>query len=685
MKLIPTRTRSIGAVAPLLLCLTACMEQGPDMSETMSARANIPNQVLEVNNTIVERRQYSAERNAYFGDLHVHTGYSFDAYAFGTVATHYDAYRYAKGEPLAHPSGYEMQLRQPLDFYAVTDHAMFMGLLKEAADTTTAFSKTKAAQPIHNINAPDNYGSYSFFGRQTAFATFLPDVVGELVAGNLDEAEVEAVTRSAWADSINAADQYNQPGKFTTFAAYEYTSSTDEMGNLHRNVIFQGTDRLPEVPFSRFHSQNPEGLWNWMDDLREQGVESLAIPHNSNGSNGAMFALADWAGDPMDDDYANQRLRNEPLVEITQVKGTSETHPLLSETDEWASFELMPFRVATTLASTAPGSYVRDGLLRGMAMADAGTANPYKFGFVGASDTHTGAISDDEANFYSKVGLLDGTPEMRGSVPASFLMRTIIKYNAPDLLTEVDGKDYLTLSTFATWGASGVAGVWAEENTREAIYDAFRRKETFATSGPRMKVRFFGGYDFDATLIDDPEMAKKAYAQGVSMGSDLLASGDSAPQFLVWAVSDAVGGVPLQRAQVIKGYVKDGEHAEQVYDVACSDGLSVDPTTHRCPDNGARVNLADCSITPNVGAAELKTVWQDPDFEPGQEAFYYVRVLENPTCRWSTWDALRAGVEPRSDLAMTLQERVWSSPIWYKNRVSPLNKIMESVSELTGN
>ena len=670
-------------VTPVLISLTACMEQGPDISETMSARANIPSQVLEINNTIVDRRQYSAERNAYFGDLHVHTGYSFDAYAFGTVATPYDAYRYAKGEPLAHPSGYEMQLRQPLDFYAVTDHAMFMGLLKEAADTTTKFSKTSAAQPIHNINAPDNYGAYSFFGRQTAFATFLPDVVGELIAGNLDEVEIEAVTRSAWADSINAADQYNQPGKFTTFAAYEYTSSTDEMGNLHRNVIFQGTDRLPEVPFSRFHSQNPEGLWNWMDDLRDQGVESLAIPHNSNGSNGAMFALADWAGDPMDDDYADLRMRNEPLVEITQVKGTSETHPLLSETDEWANFELMPFRVATTLDSVAPGSYVRDGLLRGMALSESGTKNPYKFGFVGASDTHTGAISDDEENFYSKVGLLDGTPEMRGSVPASFLMRTIIKYNAPDFLKEVEGKDYLTLSTFATWGASGIAGVWAEENTREAIYDAFRRKETFATSGPRMKVRFFGGYEFDPAIIDDPQMVKKAYAQGVSMGSDLIASGDSAPQFLVWAVSDAVGGVPLQRVQVIKGFVKDGEHAEQVYDVACSDGLSVDPTTHRCPDNGARVNLADCSITPDVGAAELKAVWQDPDFEAGQEAFYYLRVLENPTCRWSTWDAVKAGVEPRPDLPKTLQERVWSSPIWYKNKLSPLERIKASVSLLS--
>lgn len=666
-----------------VLMLTGCAEERPDMANTMAARANLPNQLLDVNETVLERRQYNPDRNAYFGDLHVHTGYSFDAYAFGTIATPYDAYRYARGEAIDHPSGYQVQLRQPLDFYAVTDHAMFMGLLKEAADTDSEFSRTAVAQPMHNLNAPDNYGRFSFFERSTIFATFLPNLLGELVDGTIDSAALEPVTRSAWEDNINATDQFYQPGEFTTFAAYEYTSSTDEMGNLHRNVIFRDTDRLPAVPFSRFHSQNPEGLWDWMDGLREQGIESLSIPHNSNGSNGAMFAMEDWAGDPMDDDYADQRMRNEPLVEITQVKGTSETHPGLSETDEWADFELMPFRVATTLPSALPGSYVRDGLLRGLEMEEGGIENPYKFGFVGASDTHTAAISDDESNFFSKVGLLDGTAEMRGSIPASFLMRTLVKFSAPDMLKEVEGRDYLEFSTFSTWGASGVAGVWAEENTRDAIYDAFRRKETFATSGPRMKVRFFAGYDFDASILDDPDMAGKAYARGVSMGADLEASGDRAPQFLVWAVSDAIGGVPLQRAQIIKGYVKDGEPNERVYDVACSDGLSVDPESHRCPDNGARVSLADCSITPDVGAAELKTVWQDPDFEPGQEAFYYVRVLENPTCRWSTWDAVKAGVAPRADLQKTLQERVWSSPIWYKKEASPLQKVIDSVSGLT--
>jgi hypothetical protein len=293
-------------------------------------------------------------------------------------------------------------------------------------------------------------------------------------------------------------------------------------------------------------------------------------------------------------------------------------------------------------------------------------ANPYKFGLVGASDTHVAANSDDESTFFSKAGLLDGTPENRGSIPASFVNGTLLRWLDPDRLTEVDGKEYIHSSSFETWSASGIAGVWAEENTREAIYDAFRRKETFATSGPRMKVRFFAGYDFDASLINSPTMVETAYERGVTMGADLEASttGNS-PQFIVWAVQDTLAA-PLQRLQVIKGYIADGEPQEQVYDVACSDGLTVDPTTHRCPDNGAIVDLSDCSISANTGASELKTVWQDPDFKAEQEAFYYVRVLENPTCRWSTWDAIRNGVAPRSDLAKTIQERAWSSPIWYR-------------------
>lgn len=631
----------------------------------LAGEARNQNQLRPVNEEIVTLRQPpNPDRNAYFGDLHVHTAYSFDAYVFGTTSTPYDAYRYAKGQTLHHPSGYNVKLQQPLDFYAVTDHAMFLGLVKEAANTDTEFSRYPVAEPLHNINADGNMNSLSLTKRGRAFASFVPGTIAGLLDGSIDADVADAVTKSAWLDTVQAANEAYIPGQFTTFAAFEYTSSTDDRGNLHRNVIFRDTHKLPAIPFSRFNSQNPEGLWDWMDGLRRQGIESLAIPHNANGSNGQMFKLTDWAGNPLDDNYAEQRLRNEPLVEVTQVKGTSDTHPLLSKNDEWANFEIAPYRVATKLYSEPAGGYVRDAYLRGLSLSAEGVINPYRFGLVGSSDTHTGAISQDEETFFSKAGMLDGTPELRGSIPASFLYGTVMKLSEPDMVTEVDGKTYLASSSFEYWSASGLAGVWARENTREAIYDAFRRKETFATTGPRMKVRFFAGYDFTDDQLDSPSLVSSAYRNGVAMGSE-LAGADTAPAFIVWATADP-NGTALQRVQVIKGFIDNGVHQERVFDVACSDGLQVDPVSQRCPDNGARVNLEDCSITRDSGASELKTLWRDPEFDARHEAFYYVRVLENPSCRWSTWDAIRAGVSPRSDLPATLQERAWSSPIWYR-------------------
>lgn len=605
----------------------------------------------------------NAERNAYFGDLHVHTAYSFDAFAFGTLAMPDDAYRYATGQAIKHPAGFDVQLRRPLDFYAVTDHAMFLGLVRAAADTTTEFSKLPQVKSLHNLNAPENLNLASLSGRYQAFTTFLPETLRGITQGSIDAEMTQAITRSAWSDIVRAAEDFNKPGEFTTFVAYEYTSSTDDRGNLHRNVIFRGADKLPVMPFSRFQNRNPEGLWNWMDSLREQGIEALAIPHNSNGSNGQMFKLVDWAGNPMDDTYAEQRMRNEPLVELTQVKGTSETHPALSTTDEWADFEIMPYRVATTLPSEPHGSYAREALLNGLAFQDKNISNPYKFGFVGASDTHTGAASLDESNYFSKVGLLDSNGQLRGSVPLSAETAEIVEQTGRLKLKELNGKVYAS-GAYETWGASGLTGVWAETNTRDDIYDALRRKETFATSGPRLRVRFFAGYDFDDAMLSDKDGVTRAYADGVSMGSDLLANGKKTPGFFVWATRDALSA-PLQRLQIIKAWTVAGEHHEQVYDVACSDGGIVDPKSHRCPDNGARVDLSDCAISEGVGASELKTLWQDPDFDPDLRAFYYTRVLENPTCRWSTWDAVRAGVAPRPDLKTTIQERAWSSPIWF--------------------
>jgi hypothetical protein len=664
------RLLTTACIIVLTTILTAC--SSPEDSTTTTAnnsndtqavapRFNAPSLVMP-KDTIIAEPQANAYREAYFGDLHVHTDYSFDAYAFGTVATPYDAYRYAQGEAIAHPAGFQVQLGQPLDFYAVTDHAMFLGAVKAAANTSTVFSQEPHVQDLHNINTPDNLNLASLPQRVKAFSTFLPDTLNRITDGQTDVAIVNQIAKDAWADIVQAAQANNRPGEFTTFVAYEYTSSTDGRGNLHRNVIFRDSDKLPSMPFSRFHSQNPEGLWDWMDDLRAQGVETLAIPHNSNGSNGAMFKMVDWASNPIDEAYAQRRIRNEPLVEITQVKGTSETHPLLSKNDEWANFEIMPYRVATTIASQPEGSYARQALLNGMTLADQGLTNAYQFGFVGASDTHTGAASLDEESYFSKVGLLDADGSRRGSQPLSAGDAEVIKAAGRVEIKQIGGKQYAT-GAYETWGASGLTGVWAEENTRDAIYRAFRRKETFATSGPRMKVRLFAGYNFGGNTLMDTDEVAAAYASGVSMGSELLTNGKQAPTLLAHATQDP-NSAPLQRLQIVKGWTVDGEHNEQVYDVACSDGGLVDPVTHRCPDNGAQVDLNNCAISSNLGASKLKAKWQDPEFNPEHRAFYYVRALENPTCRWSTWDAIKAGATPRSDLQATIQERTWSSAIW---------------------
>ena len=663
------------ASAPYLTMLQEYQQLQKIVNDT-NPLTELPERILDVNPELVEFPEPSSvsayqsnpnsDRNAYFGDLHVHTGLSFDAYAFGTTASPGEAYRFARGDAIKHPSGFDMQLKRPLDFYGVTDHAMFLGVVGEAADTSTAFSKNEIAAYVHNINADGNDHWTRQSKRYLAFARFLPEIISGISNGTLDRGEVAQITQDAWRDTIIAADMHYEPGTFTTFVGYEYTTSSNDFGNLHRNVIFRSSAKLPSEPFSRFHSQNPEGLWDWMDGLRENGIESLAIPHNSNGSNGQMFKLVDWAGDPLDDDYSNQRARNEPLVEITQVKGTSDTHPLLSKNDEWADFEIMQFRVATFLQSEPSGSYVRDAYLKGLALEDAGLENPYKFGLIGSSDTHVAAPSLYEEDYHAKVGVMDSDPSDRGSVPITGIRRGIANQFMPSFLKDVDGNQYVAARGYERWGASGLAGVWAEENTREAIYDAFRRKETFATTGPRIKVRFFAGHGLQEELLQSTDMVSSLYATGTPMGGDLELNGSSRPQFVVWGVRDSLGA-PLQRLQIIKGYVRGGEHHEVVYDVACSDGLDPDPATHRCPDNQATVDLSDCSISEDVGANELLTLWQDPDFDATLDAFYYVRVLENPTCRWSTWDALQAGVEPRSDLPATIQERAWSSPIWVRS------------------
>ena len=634
---------------------------------------------------IGKTENYNQYRNVYFGDTHIHTTYSFDAYLLGNMNTPDEAYRYAKGEAMKNSFGINMTIREPLDFYAVTDHGFWMGVVDDWADTSTELSKHPLAKPFHNVNAEENLSLLNIDGnldrvslfrqefgkfaqtRGSYWKQFIAWLKSDIARGSASF-DYESY-REAWTDIIKAAEKHNEPGKFTAFIGYEWTSSflPPDGASYHRNVLFNSS-KAPKRPFTRMDSQNPEDLWDWMDVMREKGLDSLAIPHNSNQSNGKTFRLAYYDGKPLDQSYAEQRMRNEPLVEITQIKGTSETHPRLSPKDEWAGFEILNTRKGkTNFYSNPHGSYVREALMNGLALQKENRGNPFRMGFIGSSDNHNSSGSYEEDNYFGTTPLTS-SPLSRGSLPfdADYLEGSASTSQLRG--SEIIIDQYLPGSArTAQFGASGLAGVWAEENTRESIFNALRRKETFGTSGNRIKVRFFGGFTLKDIDLNSDDLVKKAYEKGVPMGADLISEGNESPHFIVWAQRDSYGA-PLQRLQVIKGWYDHGpdkETKEKVYDVACSDGLKVDPKTHRCPENNAKVNLKDCSIS-NNGASELKTIWTDPDFEKGVESFYYVRVLENPTCRWTTWDAIRSGAPVRPGLQVTIQERAWSSPIWYK-------------------
>jgi hypothetical protein len=619
----PQRRRTASRLAALTVVLASCASDEP---ATQPADDTSPT---------AGPAEASPLRNAYFGDLHVHTKYSFDAFTFGTAAGPDEAYEYARGGKIRHPAGYDLELLSgPLDFMAVADHAMLLGVVPAMSDSSLPVSQ----HPLSKQMA----AAQTIPERTAAFTKLVTMARADQVPAEIDD---HSILRSAWQEIIAAAERHNDPGSFTTFIAYEFSSSLDGQ-NLHRNVIFRGSE-APEQPFSRLDSPNPEDLWDWLDAQRQAGMDSLAIPHNMNMSDGLMFKLATFDDGPLDSAYAEQRMRNEPIVEMSQVKGTSEVHPSLSPNDRWADFELMPLRVASPLPSKPPGSYVREAYLNGLVLEERQGFDPFHFGMIGSTDTHNAGPTPEENNFAGKTALLDGTPERRASVPQS------------------DGTYFETANDLR--GASGLAGVWAEQNTRESLFLAMRRKETFATSGTRIQVRFFAGYDYAGDLVDDPEMIAKSYEGGVPMGADLAADGERAPAFVVWAARDA-NSAALDRVQIVKGWVDSGRAQEQLFDVACADGRQPDPATYLCEDGPATVDLADCGIGPGVGAPELATVWMDPLFDASQRAFYYVRVLENPTCRWSTWDAIRAGVAPRDDLPATIQERAWSSPIWYVPR-----------------
>ena len=576
-----------------------------------------------------------ADRKAYFGDLHLHTSYSFDAYVmFASRVTPEQAYRFAKGEAIDF-QGKKVKRAEPLDFLAVTDHSENIGVFRELDDPNSDFSRSELGQKIHKEGAK----------------AFWDIVKVQLNGGDLPGVDAKKVSASAWQREIEAANSQYEPGKFTTFIAYEWSSMPDGKYNLHRNVFFSG-DKAP-FPFSSIQSKRPEDLWTWLEAQRKQGYEVLAISHNANASGGLMFGDKDSDGKPIDEAYALRRVINEPLNEVSQGKGASETHPALSPSDEFAGFEIFDKLLIGNAHSEVHGSYAREALGQGLEIEKRAGANPYKFGFVGGSDFHDGLSTSAENAYGGSANGID--PAV---IPPS--LEELKKAFSGEAIA---GSKFETVRT----GSGNLTGVWAEENTRKSIFAAFHRKETFATSGPRIKVRFFGGWDYDRGLLKTAAWQHTAYSRGVAMGGELPAKpkGVKAPRFLVWSAKDP-NGANLDRAQVVKVWLgKDGKYAEKVFDVALSDGRKVDAATGKVPAVANTVDVKTASYANSVGAAQFETVWEDPQFDAAVPAVYYLRVIEIPTPRWSTILAVKEGLPLPPEVEPSLQERAWSSPVWY--------------------
>jgi len=581
-----------------------------------------------------DRPPANRERNVYFGAVHVHTSFSFDAFTNGTRTTPMDAYAWAQGKPITGSGkGPDMQVQTPLDFYMVSDHAEYMGVFNQMANPDSPLSKHPMASRILSPNP------------NTAMQAFA-EILRNKSEGHPDKTlEDPAISRTVWAEIVKAADANYRPGKFTTFAGFEWTSNPKKR-NLHRVVVFRDTAKLPELVLSSNDSEDPEMLWKWMGEQRAKGSTLLAIPHNANASDGRMFELTKFDGTPIDAAYNKTRASNEPLYEISQIKGTSETFPTLSPNDEFANFEQWDYTLSadTERPTHRKGSFVRQALLDGLSQDANGAGNPFKYGFIGDSDTHNAAASNEEFNYTGKFAF-ENNPAFR--------------------LQGVKGMPAGQEQQVREFSSAGLAGVWAEENTREAIFDAMQRKETFGTSGPMIKVRFFGGWDFGAADVKRPEFVKAGYARGVPMGGDLKPAAGKAPSFMVMASKDPKSG-NLDRIQIVKGWLdaKGGQH-EKIYDVAWSGGRKPDPKTGKLPPVGNTVDAAKADYTNSIGAAELATAWTDPDFDASVRAFYYARVIEIPTPRWSTRDAVRLGIPVPNGLPVSIQERAWTSPIWY--------------------
>ncbi len=609
--------------------VTACGEKKTSEPAAASAAEPVAEQIVANSNTSTQ---------VYWGDLHVHSRTSFDSFAFGNDnLTADDAFRFASGEAIQGRTGVEAKLKRPLDFLLVSDHAEFMGILEGIKLQKPELLGSALGKHWNELIAAGDIG-----GVINEFTSYIS---GE----SLDDGYVpDSFVNDVWASANAAADRYNKPGEFTAFIGYEWTSMINGR-NLHRNVLFKdGADKTSQIkPFSALDSTDPEKLWAYLDEyVRKTQGSVMSIPHNGNLSAGMMFDEVDLAGNALDLDYAQRRARWEPIVEMTQVKGDSETHPLVSPDDAFADFENwdktdigMNVLKEEEKVAAFTHAYARPALKVGLKLADKLGTNPYQFGMIGSTDSHTTFATADDNNYFGKF------PDSEPSA---------------DRLTNKMGGS-LWENRLLT--SSGYVAVWADQNTRESLFDSLERREVYATTGPRITVRFFGGWNFGDNAGAADAMVAEGYKNGVPMGGELIPSDQTAPTFLVSAMKDP-DGANLDRIQIIKGWTDNGKTFERIYDVAVSDDRAPD-ADGVIPVLDSTVNTDTASYDNSIGAKQLSTQWTDPDFDPTQRAFYYSRVIEIPTPRWTTYDAVRFEKDLPRDVPAEIQERAYTSPIWY--------------------
>lgn len=621
-----TITRSLLILCTIVI-LTACQQEQEQATEATTSTKD--------ESTAIEK---NPNKNLYWGDTHLHTNYSSDAFLFGTIMANPDeAFRFAKGEMMVYPpTGEKIKIRKPLDFLVVSDHAEGLGTMNKARNKDGLLMSTEAGRRLAKIVE----GKPGI----PMFLTWLR--AKNLGQTGLTEIDTGQVMTNIWAEYTQYADAHNEPGKFSAFIGWEWTS-TFGGNNLHR-VLFTPNDSEEAqrfLPYSATHSPYPEDLWAWLDETTAANdVDLVSIPHNSNVSGGLMFPdEKNSKGEDLDASYATTRAKWEPIVEMTQIKGTSEAHPALSPNDEFADFELWDILLKTsggdrsTRTTPQRADFIRYALQDGLRLEEKFKTNPYKFGLIGSSDSHTALSSVSEDNFTGK-NLIDG-----GAADKS--------------------KSWIKDVKHLDFSSSGYAAVWAESNTRRDIYDAFIRKEVYGTTGTRIQLRVFGGWDFEAKDVEQANFVNTGYKKGVPMGGDLSKGESKKIKLMIHAAKDPDGG-NLDRIQVVKSWLDNGETQEKIYDVSWSGDRKIDDSGN-LPAVGNTVDTKKASYTNTIGAAELATVWEDPDFDAALKAVYYVRVLEIPTPRFTTIASAKLGQDPWAGAEPIIQERAYSSPIWY--------------------